>query len=75
MVPAPGVLFNDADSDQDALTAILETDVIAGTLELASDGSFQYTAPQGFVGVVTFAYRATDAINVSNVAIVQITVE
>ena len=72
---APGVLFNDADSDQDVLSAILLTEVADGNLTFSTDGSFQYLAPQGFSGVVTFSYRASDGNNVSNIAVVQITVQ
>ena len=37
-IPALGVLSNDSDPDGDALTAVLATDVISGTLALAGDG-------------------------------------
>lgn len=75
VVEAPGVLGNDADDDQDVLTAVTVVDVAAGTLMFLADGSFTYEAPMGFTGLVTFAYRASDGQNVSNVAIVQLTVQ
>jgi hypothetical protein len=53
-VPAMGVLINDSDPNLTALSALLESDVGAGTLALASDGGFDYTpdqtlSPFGFV--------------------------
>ncbi|MEQ1501496.1 MAG: Ig-like domain-containing protein [Myxococcota bacterium] len=62
--PAPGVLGNDADSDGDALTAVLDTPPASGTLTLASDGSFTYVG--GTPGAsVTFTYHAEDAFSAS----------
>jgi len=59
-VTAPGVLDNDTDVDGDTLTAVLDTDVTAGTLALSSDGSFDYT-PTGAVGTFDFfRYYAND---------------
>ena len=73
-VPAPGVLTNDADVDGDALTAVLATDVINGTLALAADGSFSYMPDPNFAGIDTFSYVAADALLNSNPATVTITV-
>src|SRR5262245_30773916 len=47
-VPAPGVLGNDADSDGNALTAVLVATTTHGSLSLASNGSFTYTPSSGF---------------------------
>ena len=60
-VAADGVLDNDVDTDCDALTAVLDTDVSTGTLTLDSDGSFTYD----FTGLSpditeTFTYYAND---------------
>jgi len=74
VVEAPGILGNDADNDQDILTVVPVVDVSVGILALMEDGSFTYEAPIDFTGSVTFAYRATDGKNVSNVAIVRLTV-
>ncbi len=71
---APGVLANDTDSDDDALTTQLVTDATSGTLVFNSDGSFAYTSEVGFVGEVSFGYRAFDGTSLSNIAIVTITV-
>ena len=73
-VPAPGVLTNDADVDGDALTAVLATNVINGTLALAADGSFSYMPDPNFAGIDTFSYVAADALLNSNPATVTITV-
>src|SRR5258707_300561 len=42
-VTVPGVLANDTDVDGDPLTAILVSSPAHGTLNLNSDGSFNYT--------------------------------
>src|SRR5439155_1283209 len=42
-VPPPGVLANDTDADGDALTAVLVTGPMHGTLTLNANGSFTYT--------------------------------
>ncbi len=53
-VPSLGVLINDEDPNQTAISAQLETDAGAGTLALAADGGFSYTpdlnlSPFGFI--------------------------
>jgi VCBS repeat-containing protein len=73
-VAAPGVLGNDTDADEDALTAVLATGPASGDLTLNPDGSFTYVPAEGFSGEVTFTYQATDGTNASNVATVTITV-
>ncbi|MGV8049612.1 MAG: Ig-like domain-containing protein [Anaerolineaceae bacterium] len=64
IVAAPGVLSNDVDTDLPAntLTAVLVTNIPAGTgtLVLASDGSFTYTPSTGQTAEVTFSYRVYD---------------
>jgi hypothetical protein len=75
VVPAPGVLENDGDGDQDILSAVLTENVESGVLNLAGDGGFSYAPRPGFTGVVRFRYRASDGANVSNEALVEITVE
>lgn len=55
-----GVLANDSDGNNDALTAILVTGPQHGTLTFNGDGSFIYEPTLNFVGVDGFAYHATD---------------
>lgn len=74
-VVTPGILSNDNDPDDDLLTAVLDTDVPIGTLELSADGSFIYTAPQRYTGTVTFDYHANDGIVDSNIVQVMITIQ
>ena len=74
-VAAPGVLDNDVDGDGDVLTAVLDTDVMSGTLALNADGSFDYTPDAGFVGEDSFTYHAHDGVAGSNVVTVTIVVE
>lgn len=76
-VDAPGVLTNDSDPNAgDVLTALLDSTVPAGsgTLNLSSDGSFTFTPAAGFMGTVTFTYKAYDGRLESGVATVTITV-
>ena len=47
---APGVLFNDSDAEEGALTAVLESGTSHGALTLNPDGSFSYTPVAGFHG-------------------------
>lgn len=75
IVQAPGVLDNDEDGDDDALTAILEQEPAYGTVELSADGSFTYTPQSGYVGEDSFIYRAHDGEESSEEAIVTISVE
>jgi hypothetical protein len=42
-VPAPGVLGNDSDADQDPLTAVKLSDPAKGTLAFTSTGAFSFT--------------------------------
>ncbi len=63
VIPAPGVLNNDHDPDEDPqgfLTALLDTDVSHGDLDFFTDGSFFYTPSYDFIGVDTFTYHASD---------------
>ncbi|MCH4824206.1 Ig-like domain-containing protein [Gramella lutea] len=70
----PGVLENDTDPDDDALSAVLQTDVSNGTLNLNSDGSFTYTPDPNYTGPDSFTYVASDGELNSNVVTVNITV-
>jgi VCBS repeat-containing protein len=73
-VPAPGVLANDTDENDDALTAQVASGPSSGVLMLNSNGSFTYTPGPDTTGIVTFTYQAADATSVSNIATVTITV-
>ena len=74
IVPAPGILENDTDEDDNPLTALLVSNPIHGTLDFASDGAFTYTPDLDFNGSDNFTYRATDGMVVSNMTTVTITV-
>ncbi len=73
-VAVPGVLANDTDADLDALTAVLATAVVNGTLTLDADGSFRYTPDPDFSGADTFSYVANDGTANSASATVTLTV-
>ncbi|MEN1729099.1 MAG: putative Ig domain-containing protein, partial [Pseudomonadota bacterium] len=53
MVPSPGVLINDSDPNGDALTSERMVGPSQGSLQLNSDGSFDYTPdnPVGTIGL------------------------
>jgi len=71
---SPGVLANDTDVDGDQLSAVLVEGPSNGQLLLNSDGSFNYNADIGFVGIDTFRYQATDGSLLSDPVLVQIEV-
>ncbi|NOR49209.1 MAG: S8 family serine peptidase, partial [Methanosarcinaceae archaeon] len=73
-VPAAGVLSNDTDADNDALSAELVAVPSNGTLTLNSNGSFTYTPVASFNGADSFTYKANDGMEDSNIAIVTILV-
>jgi VCBS repeat-containing protein len=58
---ATGVLRNDRDPANAAMTAVLVSSVSNGTLALNTNGSFTYTASSTFSGVDTFTYKARNA--------------
>ncbi|MCP4693016.1 MAG: hypothetical protein GY859_33550, partial [Desulfobacterales bacterium] len=66
-VAAPGVLGNDADPDNDPLTAILVTGVSHGVLDLSPDGSFTYTHDGSETTSDGFTYMANDGALNSNI--------
>ena len=74
VVGAIGVLTNDADPDNDTLTAALDGGPSHGSLSLSASGSFTYTPSQDFNGTDSFTYHANDGKANSNVATVTITV-
>ena len=71
---AGGVLANDTDEENDALTAVLVTGASSGTVTLNANGSFSYAPAAGFGGAVTFTYQADDGAVRSTPATVTITV-
>ncbi|MCP3986940.1 MAG: hypothetical protein GY723_21340 [bacterium] len=77
-VEAIGVLENDTDALgedlQPGVSAQLVDDASHGTLALASDGSFSYDPPPGFLGIDSFSYRVVDGASTSNVAVVTLDV-
>jgi CubicO group peptidase (beta-lactamase class C family) len=72
---ADGVLANDTDADNDAISAILVTDASNGTLMLNSDGSFIYIHDGSQSLSDNFTYRAFDGLDYSNIATVSITID
>jgi hypothetical protein len=73
-VGAPGVLTNDTDPDNDALTAGSASDPAGGTVTLNADGSFTYTSDAGFSGTDTFTYTVSDGVGGTDTGTVTITV-
>ncbi len=73
-IAAPGVLSNDTDGDANTLNAVLVSDVSNGTLDLDSDGSFDYTPNANFNGSDSFTYKANDGTSDSSTVTVTITV-
>ncbi len=69
-----GVLNNDTNPNKAALTTSLAANVQYGTLDLSSDGSFNYTPNDGFYGVDSFTYSISDGTKTSNIATVTLEV-
>ncbi|MGZ0171646.1 MAG: Ig-like domain-containing protein [Planctomycetales bacterium] len=61
--PGVGVLANDSDPDDNALSAILISGPSNGSLVLLSNGGFTYTPDAEFVGIDTFNYQPFDGTN------------
>ncbi|HEV7365582.1 MAG TPA: PKD domain-containing protein [Gemmatimonadales bacterium] len=72
---AQGVLANDTDPEHDPLTASLASGPSNGTVNLRSDGSFDYTPNSSFFGDDGFSYRASDPAGGSSTATVTIHVQ
>lgn len=73
-VAAPGVLANDTDAQNDALSAVLAIGPSHGTLLLNANGSFVYKPNAAFAGTDTFTYRVSDGSAQSGETTVTITV-
>jgi hypothetical protein len=69
-----GVLINDIHPQNLPISAVLVEDVTNGQLDFQSDGSFTYTPTPNYFGTDSFTYYASDGENISNIAIVEITV-
>jgi VCBS repeat-containing protein len=65
-----GVLDNDSDLNGNPLTATLVSGPSVGTLSFNPDGTFTYTPPPNFNGIVPFTYKANDGTADGNVATV-----
>ena len=72
---ATGVLANDTDPEHDPLTASLVSGTSNGTLNLRSDGSFDYTPNAEYFGDDAFTYRASDPSGGSSTATATIHVQ
>ena len=59
-VPAPGVLGNDTDVENDPLTVGLYTQPAHGSVTVNPDGSFTYTPDLNWTGTDTYTYEACD---------------
>lgn len=68
-VPATGVLANDSTPNAGGTLVVVGvvTPPPIGTLLLARNGSFTYTPPPGFHGVVNFEYAVSDGVDPVNV--------
>jgi len=72
MVGAPGFVANDTGTP---LTATLVSGPLhASSFTFGADGSFQYTPAADYNGPDSFMYRVSDGVNLSNVAMVTISV-
>ena len=68
------LLGNDADTEGDALVAVLVTPPANGVVALRSDGTFVFTSEPGFVGRTSFTYVANDGFGNSEPVTVEIDV-
>jgi VCBS repeat-containing protein len=73
-ISAPGILANDTAESGASLSAGLFSGPSHGTLNMAEDGSFQYTPEAGYMGLDSFLYFASDGASDSQLAAVTIRV-
>jgi len=73
-VNAPGILGNDTDANGNVLTAYFATGPTHGVVTLYSNGNFTYMPDANYMGPDSFTYRASDGLELSNVATVAINV-
>ena len=69
-----GILVNDNDPELDILQAVLINNVSKGNLNLNSNGSFEYSPDEGFIGLDSFTYKTNDGSTESDTALVNIQV-
>jgi VCBS repeat-containing protein len=74
VVPAPGVLTNDNDPDNDPLTAIKVTNPLHGSVTLNANGGLTYIPVLNYNGPDSFLYKANDGLANSSNTTVSITV-
>lgn len=75
VIPAAnGVLANDSDPEQDALSISVINQPSNGSVVVAADGGFTYTPNAAFTGQDTFTYQLSDGQALSNTATVAIDV-
>jgi VCBS repeat-containing protein len=74
-VPAPGLLFNDSDGDDDTITPTKLSNPAHGTATVNTDGSYTYTPTADFSGTDSFTYQVSDGDLDSDPATVTITVD
>jgi large repetitive protein len=74
VIPAPGILANDSDVENDLLSAVLVTGPAHGALILKGNGSFTYTPDANYDGADSFSYKANDGNLDSNIATVNLTI-
>lgn len=74
VIPSRGVLGNDEDPENGALTAVLQGTTPNGTILLDANGGFTYTPAAGFTGTDSFSYRVGDGVSFSDAANVRIVV-
>jgi hypothetical protein len=68
------VLANDSDGDGDPLSVVDVSDPAGGSVVVNADETVTYTPDAGFSGSDSFTYRASDGVDVSNVATVTVDV-
>ena len=73
-ISSPGILSNDSDPDGSTLTVALLEGPTVGTLELFSDGSFNYTHNGSETTTDAFTYQLNDGNGGSDTAEVRLTV-
>ncbi len=73
-VPAPGVLANDTDTDNNTLTAVLVSNATHGNVNLNANGHFVYTPNTNYTGSDSFTYAANDGSVNGNTATVTINI-
>lgn len=73
-IPAPGVLANDADNENNPLSAVLVSNVSHGNLTLGANGQFVYIPNDNYSGSDSFMYRPHDGSVAGNAVTVTINI-